>query len=156
MHFDCLSCPKIGKTCRPNPLGLPANELWEWTKQLKTLLNLSNTKVSDMSGVPVGTVSRFFAGDHADFKLETARRIISGMLGGLDSHPCPASSQDDKDAIQKLENDNKRLRAKHKRERKLFITLFIVVGVIAILALGVLSYFLIYDFMHPGSGIVIW
>lgn len=157
MYNECHSCQKLGEACDgPNFLTLSAHDLLEWCKKQKAQRGLSNAKVSEASGVPAGTVGRLFSGDHADCKYETMRLIVRGVVGEFKGHPCPEGGQDDVATLQKLENENKRLRAKSRKERRLFIALFAVVGVIAILALAVLSYFLIYDFMHPGSGIVIW
>lgn len=163
MYFNCLVCPKLGKTCRPIPLALPTEELLKWCRKYKATHGLSNAKIAEITGVPLGTVGRVLARDYTDAKYETMWQLVSGLLGGFDDFSCPNADQVDEHIMKALELENRELKdqvknreERHRKEKRLLFILVIVASVLAMLALTAVSYFLIYDYTHQGHGIVFW
>ena len=96
----CVSCDRLGKNCGgPDFYLLSPSELTEWCKARKKYMGLSNAKVSELSGVPRGTVDSFFASARPDFRYDTIRNILVALIGGpYDGDPCRAAQEDDKEA----------------------------------------------------------
>lgn len=92
MFEKCLTCPLLGISCNgPNFFTASASNMLEWCKERKARLGLTNAKISDLSGVPKGTVDRLFAGEHTDVKFETIRPIVKCLVGGeFDVNTCIA------------------------------------------------------------------
>ena len=116
MYKECLNCPKIGVSCDgPNFMALTAAEALEWCKLRKNHLKMSNAKLSEISGVPKGTIDRLLSGEHLDFKYESIRPILRALIGGtFDNNPCPdpheADNQKQSEIIEKLQAENASLK----------------------------------------------
>lgn len=116
MYKECLNCPKIGVSCDgPNFMALTAAEALEWCKLRKNHLKMSNAKLSEISGVPKGTIDRLLSGEHLDFKYESIRPILRALIGGtFDNNPCPdpheADNQKQSELIERLQAENASLR----------------------------------------------
>lgn len=96
MYSECLDCPKIGKSCDgPNFFAMSTPELLAWCKARKANLHISNARLSELSGMPKGTIDRLFAGEHTDFRYETIRPLLKALTGGAWSgNPCAAPQAD--------------------------------------------------------------
>lgn len=82
MYEKCLSCPQLGVSCAgPRLAALPAKELLEWCRNRKDDLNISNARLSEMSGIPKGTIDRIFSSNGTDFRYETIRIIVKSLVG---------------------------------------------------------------------------
>lgn len=82
MYEKCLSCPQLGVSCAgPRLAALPAKELLEWCRNRKDDLNISNARLSEMSGIPKGTIDRIFSSNGTDFRYETIRIIVKALIG---------------------------------------------------------------------------
>jgi len=107
MYTECLTCPKIGKTCDgPNFFAMSTPELLAWCKARKKEIKASNAQLAEMSGMPKGTIDRLFAGEHVDFRYETIRPLLKALTGGTWSgNPCAAPEEDEvlQKKIQELE-----------------------------------------------------
>lgn len=107
MYTECLTCPKIGKTCDgPNFFAMSTPELLAWCKERKKELRVSNARLAELSGMPKGTIDRLFAGEHVDFRYETIRPLLKALTGGTWSgNPCAAPEEDEtlQKKIQELE-----------------------------------------------------
>lgn len=107
MYTECLTCPKIGKTCDgPNFFAMSTPELLAWCKARKAELRVSNARLAELSGMPKGTIDRLFAGEHVDFRYETIRPLLKALTGGTWSgNPCAAPEEDEilQKKIQELE-----------------------------------------------------
>ena len=116
MYKECLNCPKIGISCDgPNFVALTAAETLEWCKLRKNHLKMSNAKLSEISGVPKGTIDRLLSGEHLDFKYESVRPILRALIGGsFDGNPCPDPHEEDNqkqaEAIEALKAENAALK----------------------------------------------
>jgi len=109
MYSECIKCPKIGISCDgPNFFAMEAPELHAWCKERKKEMKASNAQLAEMSGMPKGTIDRFFAGEHIDFRYETIRPLLKALTGGAWSgNPCAAIQEDEalQKKIQELETE---------------------------------------------------
>lgn len=87
--FDrCIKCERIGQDCVPNLLALPWADLLNWWKERQKFLGWTNQTLSDLSGIPVGTINRIKAGED-DARYSTMRCIIHALMGGYSvEFPC--------------------------------------------------------------------
>lgn len=83
MYEDCLKCKKLGAPCDgPNFLAMSTAELVEWCNTRRKQAGLTYDRIADETGLSKGTVSGFFGGGHADYRLETIRPILKLLVGG--------------------------------------------------------------------------
>lgn len=165
MYNECLMCPKLGITCDgPNFVAMPARDLLEWCKQRKARLGLTNAKLSELSGVPKGTIDRLLAGEHSDFKFETVRPILKALVGGsFDGNPCPAPDDkpnehladiiaQQKESIRLLEEEHTRMldffQGQHAKNRKVIL----VLGILLMFTLLIIIAALVIDRLNPNIG----
>lgn len=172
MYLECLSCPKLGTQCDgPNFVAMPSSELLEWCKERKKRLGLSNAKLSELSGVPQGTIDRLFADMHCDFKHETMRPLLKALVGGnWSGNPCPNPDDHMEERLHVCEDENKRLREymiehehhyredigdvrKEYHERIKGLRFAVIALSIALsITLALVFSFLIIDFLNPDIG----
>lgn len=77
----CINCEKLGVSCAgPNFLLMTSQEVVEWCKARKVFLKMTREKLAELTGVPMGTLNRFFAGKNSYFYFETARPIIKVLV----------------------------------------------------------------------------
>lgn len=77
----CITCEKLGVSCAgPNFLVMTSQEVIEWCKERKKFLKMTRKKLEELSGVPMGTLNRFFDGKNSYFYFETARPIIKVLV----------------------------------------------------------------------------
>ena len=175
MYSECLTCPKLGISCDgPNFAAMSSAQLIKWCKLRKTELGMSNQKLADLSGVPIGTINRLLSETNLDFKHETMRSIIQVLVGGdWNGFPCPnpdnyahevAHEKEENDKlraqIQKLEEDERR-RIDFLKEEVAYLkhtikfkNIFLVIFAIALaITLSLIIGFLIWDFTHPDWGV---
>ncbi|MCQ4771762.1 helix-turn-helix transcriptional regulator [Intestinimonas massiliensis] len=116
-------------------------------KELKDQRKLTNQQLSDLSGVPVGTINRIMAGQTDNPSFQTVCDMVMAMGGSLDElagiqtpgggEPSPPGE----DLIRLYE------RTIEGKEKWLYRLFFLCCVLIAVL-LGVL----IYDLTHPMVG----
>lgn len=134
----------------------------------KTELNLTNQELSNLSGVPKGTVDRLLARDGSSPNLDTAVALIKAVGGSLDEAvgiqqttvPLPEKAPEDtvgalvllRDILVRIHlihntaaNQRDAVSAEYSRfrSRVMFVSLFINACFFALL---------IYDFTHPEIG----
>lgn len=66
------------------------NEIATKLKTMKGSLGLSNKELSDLSGVPIGTVNRVLAGRVETPNFQTIRDLVKAMGGSLDDIAGPS------------------------------------------------------------------
>ena len=102
--FFVLICEKIKKPERKVEkvtVGLPkiedlnSREIIEWVKQRKHMLNLSNAKLAELSGVPIGTIDRLLAGKYTEFRYSTIQPILVVLLGHGEATPVPDENDEE-------------------------------------------------------------
>lgn len=89
-------------------------ELVSWCKGRKEALGLSNSRLSQLTNVPEGTIDRVFSGRYTEFKYSTIQPILVVLTGYNRETPEPDNSDDEQgkyyyDTIEgyKLVVDNK-------------------------------------------------
>lgn len=83
MH--CNTCDNI-RIC-PKFVSMTTPELLAYCKKRKKELNISAIKLSELSGIPIGTIESLFGKDKVDCKYETLRPILAVLLS---MEPCQA------------------------------------------------------------------
>ncbi len=73
----------------PNIMSLNPQDLVAWCKMRKKSLELSNQKLSEQSGVPVGTIDRIMSGNYPEFKYSSIQPLIKVLLRIDDKTPLP-------------------------------------------------------------------
>lgn len=75
-----------------NILSLTPSELIKWCRQRKQTLNYSNQKLSDITGVPIGTIDRIMAGKYTEYKYSSIQPIVAALLGYGEETPEPENT----------------------------------------------------------------
>ena len=73
----------------PKIENLNSREIIEWVRQRKQMLGLSNARLAELSGVPIGTIDRLLAGKYTEFRYSTIQPIIVVLLGHAEATPIP-------------------------------------------------------------------
>ncbi len=103
MFNRCIKCERIGQDCVPNLLALPWTDLMNWWKERQKFLGWTNQDLSDISGIPVGTINRIKAVED-DARYSTMRSIIHALLGGYSvEFPCQKKLDQEFAQIETLE-----------------------------------------------------
>ena len=121
---NCITCDKLGASCSgPNFLLMSSQEVVEWCKARKIYLKMTRDKLAELSGVPMGTLNRFFSGTNAYFYFETARPILKVLVSdawALDNCFINQSQKQDSTTlsmlqkIEMLERDNEFLKRENE------------------------------------------
>lgn len=77
-----------------NTVILNPVELIKWCKNRKSTLGLSNAKLSEISGVPIGTIDRIMSGNYTEFKYSSVQPLISVLLGFGKETPEPSEDSE--------------------------------------------------------------
>lgn len=112
-----------------NIITLNPSEIVKWCRERKESLHYSNAKLSELSGVPIGTIDRIMAGKYTEYKYSSIQPIVSCLLGYGEDTPEPKSNSEQSkyyyDTINGyklvVENKNKELEQLHKAYDTLYI-----------------------------------
>ncbi len=116
-------------------------------KELKDQRKLTNQQLSDLSGVPVGTINRIMAGQTDNPSFQTVCDMVMAMGGSLDELAgiqAPGGKETLPPSEDLIRLYERTIEGKEKRLHRLF---FFCCALIAFL-MGVL----IYDLAHPMVG----
>lgn len=98
----------------PQIMSLNPIELIDWCRTRKQFLGLSNQRLAEQSGVPLGTIDRIMAGRYTEFRYSSIQPIVAVLIGYCEATPRPETAteqqiQDYYDTIEgyKLVVDNK-------------------------------------------------
>lgn len=98
----------------PQVMSLNPSELINWCRNRKQFLGLSNQRLAEQSGVPVGTIDRILAGKYTEFRYSSIQPIVAVLIGIREDTPKPENvdaqqAQDYYDTIEgyKLVVENK-------------------------------------------------
>lgn len=112
MYEKCLECKKLGNPCDgPNFMAMNTEDLIHWCNERKKQLpGLTYDRIMEQTGLSKGTISGFFKGTHADYRIETIRPILKLLVGGeWEDSPCGDPVSDERAAyeekIHQLEKD---------------------------------------------------
>lgn len=76
----------------PQVMSMNPTDLIKWCKNRKQFLGLSNQRLSEESGVPVGTIDRIMAGKYTEFRYSSIQPVISVLLGINEDTPKPENA----------------------------------------------------------------
>lgn len=76
----------------PQVMSLNPTDLINWCRNRKQFLGLSNQKLADQSGIPVGTIDRIMAGKYTEFRYSSIQPIVSVLIGFLEDTPKPETA----------------------------------------------------------------
>ena len=76
-------------------INLNPSEIVIWCRDRKKSLGLSNQKLADLSGVPIGTIDRIMSGNYTEFKYSSIQPIVSTLLGQNEITPEPKKENDE-------------------------------------------------------------
>ena len=68
----------ISKT--PYIIGLNPSDIISWCNKKKKQLGYSNAKLSELTGVPLGTIDRIMAGGYIEYRYSSIQPIISCLM----------------------------------------------------------------------------
>lgn len=119
MFNKCITCPKIGESCVPNLMLLPFAELIQWCIKRQKFLGWSNNVLADKSKVPVGTISRIWAGED-DCKYSTMKNLLIALIGGTtDEFSCTEQVEKELRQMERLEQQAAKLSAIEAENKEL-------------------------------------
>lgn len=84
MYEKCIGCDRLGKDCIPNLYVMDVEEIREWARAQKEYKGLTNAELSELSGVPKGTIDHSFsarAGKRIDVNYSTFAPILCALIG---------------------------------------------------------------------------
>lgn len=73
----------------PQVLSLNPSDLINWCRNRKQFLGLSNQRLAEQSGVPVGTIDRIMAGKYTEFRYSSIQPIVAVLIGIREDTPKP-------------------------------------------------------------------
>lgn len=115
MYEKCLVCNKLGAMCDgPNFMAMPITDLVNWCNARRKQRGLSYDKIAEKTGISKGTISGFFGGDHANYRIETIRPILKLLVGcEWDDNPCADMTTSERgqyeERIRQLEEEKRQL-----------------------------------------------
>lgn len=174
LYEKCLKCDKLGTSCNcMSFVKMTSKEIIEWCKAKKSMLKLTNESLANLSGVPVGTINRIFAGKGTDYYYETLRPIIKALVSGDWSedncpniHEMEELTEHSRDIISRLEaerdflkEENKHLRENGQKEIAMLLPLLkfrknaiVILGVLLGICMTAIIAALIIDRLNPDKG----
>lgn len=76
----------------PQVMSLNPSELINWCRNRKHSLGLSNQRLAEQSGVPVGTIDRIMAGKYTEFRYSSIQPIVTVLIGINEDTPKPETA----------------------------------------------------------------
>ena len=89
MRKKCIDCTHRATDCAQGLMTLPLKELLAWCKDTKKRVGITNTKISEMTGIPIGTLERIMAGKIEDAKFSSIQPIVAALLEFTPGVTCP-------------------------------------------------------------------
>lgn len=84
MYKKCIKCESLWHVCAgPNLAIMSPSEMLDWLQRYIDYMGYTHQQIADAAGVPKGTIDRNLAKDAADvtdFKYDTIRRMITGLI----------------------------------------------------------------------------
>lgn len=70
-------------------MTLSSHDLIHWCRERKKTLELSNAKLSELTGVPIGTIDRIMSGNYSEYKYSSIQPLIAVLIGFNEKTPLP-------------------------------------------------------------------
>ncbi len=83
---------RIDNDYLPQVMSLNPTELINWCRNRKHFLGLSNQRIAEQSGVPVGTVDRIMAGRYTEFRYSSIQPVVALLIGIREDTPKPENA----------------------------------------------------------------
>lgn len=84
MYKKCIKCESLWHVCAgPNLAIMSPPEMLDWLQHYIDYMGYTQQQIADAADVPKGTISRNLAkeaADVTDFKYDTIRRMITGLI----------------------------------------------------------------------------
>lgn len=93
MKRNCRVCERRATDCAQGLMTLSLRDLLSWCRATKKKAGITNAKISEMTGIPIGTIERTMSGRVDDAKFSTVQPIASTLLGLVPEAPCPKEAQ---------------------------------------------------------------
>lgn len=78
----------------PHVMSLNPSELINWCRNRKQFLGLSNQRIAEQSGVPIGTIDRIMAGKYTEFRYSSIQPIVAVLIGIREDTPKPENADE--------------------------------------------------------------
>ncbi len=121
----------------------------EYLKTLKNKKNLTNQDLSDLSGVPIGTINRIMANQTDNPSFQTVCDIVIALEGSLDEM---AGIQPKKDKENESVKLNSEMETLYKQilvsKDKWILRLFVLACFLVVF----IAFVLVFDLMNPTVG----
>ena len=89
MRKKCIDCAHRATDCAQGLMTLPLKELLAWCRDTKKKIGITNNKISEITGIPIGTLERIMAGKVEDAKFSTIQPIVAALLEFTPGVTCP-------------------------------------------------------------------
>ncbi len=76
----------------PQVMSLNPADLINWCRNRKQFLGLSNQRIAEASGVPIGTIDRIMAGKYTEFRYSSIQPIVTVLIGLHEDTPKPENA----------------------------------------------------------------
>lgn len=73
----------------PQIMSLNSTDLINWCRNRKAFFGLSNQRLAEKSGVPVGTIDRIMAGKYTEFRYSSIQPLVEVLIGIMEDTPKP-------------------------------------------------------------------
>lgn len=93
MDRNCRVCERRATDCAQGLMTLPLRDLLTWCRATKKKAGITNAKIAEMTGIPIGTIERTMSGRLDDAKFSTVQPIAAALLGLAPEVPCPKKVQ---------------------------------------------------------------
>lgn len=78
----------------PQIMSLNPSDLINWCRNRKQSMGLSNQRLAEQSGVPVGTIDRIMAGKYTEFRYSSIQPIVTVLIGIEEDTPKPENADE--------------------------------------------------------------
>lgn len=93
----------------PYIIGLNPSDIITWCNKKKRQLGYSNAKLSELTGVPLGTVDRIMAGKYTEYRYSSIQPLISCLMDEESKSDINELMSNFELRINLLERDNREL-----------------------------------------------
>ena len=73
----------------PQIMSLNPSDLIKWCRNRKQFLGVSNQRIAEQTGVPVGTIDRIMAGKYTEFRYSSIQPVVAMLIGIEEETPKP-------------------------------------------------------------------
>lgn len=152
MYEKCIGCERLGKDCYPNLYVMNIEEIREWALALKKHRGLTNAELSDMSGVPKGTIDHAFSNRAREVNYSTFAPLLCTLIGAEKKEmPCSRQLENEEvSAVRIAEYEARIARTDALLAWRKRVIVFLIV--ICCILIGFILVGIVVDFMDANIG----